>query len=182
VIFLDNHDLSRFYSVVSGDLRKYKMGIAFLITMRGIPSVYYGTEILMQGFSNPDGLVRSDFAGGWASDSKNKFTEAGRTKDENTAVDYFTKLAQWRKVNPVVQTGKLMQFVPEESMYVYFRYDDSKTVMVILNANETSKELKTLRFQERIGRKEMGKDVLTGTEISLKDIKLDAWEVKVLEF
>ena len=182
VTFLDNHDLSRFYSVVGGDLRKYKMGIAFLMTMRGIPSVYYGTEILMQGFSNPDGLVRSDFAGGWANDAKNKFTEAGRTKDENTAVDYFTKLAQWRKVNPVVQTGKLMQFVPEESIYVYFRYDDSKTVMVILNANETSKELKTSRFMERIGIKKTGKNVISGQDVVLQDMKLDAWEVKVLEF
>ncbi len=97
-------------------------------------------------------------------------------------MDYFTKLAQWRKVNPVVQTGKLMQFVPEESIYVYFRYDDSKTVMVILNANETSKELKTSRFMERIGIKKTGKDVISGQDVVLPDMKLDAWEVKVLEF
>ncbi|MCB0683565.1 MAG: alpha-amylase, partial [Saprospiraceae bacterium] len=63
VTFLDNHDLSRFYSVIGEDLRKYKSGIAFLLTMRGIPSIYYGTEILMKNFKDPDGKVREDFPG-----------------------------------------------------------------------------------------------------------------------
>ncbi len=182
VTFLDNHDLSRFYSVVGGDIRKFKMGIAFLMTMRGIPSMYYGTEILMKGFANPDGHVRSDFPGGWASDAKNKFKAQGRTEEENQGFDCVRKLAQWRKANPVVQSGKLMQFVPEESVYVYFRYDDSKTVMVILNANETAKEIKTERFQERLGHKETGLDILSKETIPLSTIKLDAWGVKVLEF
>ena len=82
VIFLDNHDLNRFYSVVGEDTKKYKMGLALLLTFRGIPQLYYGDEILMKGFTNPDGKVRLDFPGGWAGDAENKFTKEGRTEKE----------------------------------------------------------------------------------------------------
>jgi glycosidase len=182
VTFLDNHDLSRFASVVGGDIRKYKMGIAFLMTMRGIPSAYYGTEILMKGFSNPDGLVRSDFSGGWPKDSQNKFNKQGRNEEENVTFDFFQKLANWRKENPVLHSGKLMQFVPEESVYTYFRYDGKKTVMVVMNANDSEKNINTERFAERIQGKSDAFDVIENKSISLGNLQLKAWEVKILEF
>jgi glycosidase len=182
VTFLDNHDLSRFASVVGGDIRKYKMGIAFLMTMRGIPSAYYGTEILMKGFSNPDGLVRSDFSGGWPKDSQNKFNKQGRNEEENVTFDFFQKLANWRKENPVLHSGKLMQFVPEESVYTYFRYDGKKTVMVVMNANDSEKNINTERFAERIQGKSNAFDVIENKSISLGNLQLKAWEVKILEF
>jgi glycosidase len=182
VTFLDNHDLSRFASVIGGDLRKYKMGVAFLMTMRGIPSAYYGTELLMKGFSNPDGLVRADFSGGWATDAKNKFTAAGRNAEENETFNYFRTLAQWRKNTPEAQNGKLMQFVPEESIYTFFRYSDSKSIMVIMNCNDKQMDYKINRFAERIGKHSTAKDVATGKDVTLTDMKLEAWEVKVLEF
>jgi glycosidase len=182
VTFLDNHDLSRFASMIGGDIRKYKMGIAFLMTMRGIPSAYYGTEILMKGFSNPDGLVRSDFSGGWSSDSQNKFNNNGRNDEENVAFDYFKKLANWRKNNSVLHSGKLMQFVPEESVYTYFRYDGKKTVMVVMNANDSEKNIKMERFSERIQGKSDAFDVIENKNISLGNLQLKPWEVKILEF
>src|SRR6185436_18943225 len=100
------------------DDAKWKQAITLLLTTRGIPQLYYGTEILMKNFSNPDGLVREDFPGGWASDSANKFTAAGRTPKENEAFNYVKTLANWRKNTPVAYEGKLMQFVPDDDMYV----------------------------------------------------------------
>ncbi len=182
VTFLDNHDLSRFYSVVGEDLRKYKMGIAFLLTMRGIPSVYYGTEILMTGFSNPDGLVRSDFQGGWASDKQNKFQAEGRNEKENEAHDYFARLANWRKTSKAATEGKLMQFVPENSIYVYFRYTQKEKVLVVLNANENKESLALQRFSEMIGTNQKGLDICTGKELIFSNtLELEPWSVKVIE-
>lgn len=182
VTFLDNHDLSRFYSVVGEDIRKYKMGIAFLLTTRGIPSIYYGTEILMTGFSNPDGLVRSDFSGGWPTDKLNKFTAAGRNENENVAVNYLSTLANWRKTSKAITEGKLMQFVPEKSVYVYFRYTSTEKVMVILNAANDAQTLDLKRFDEMIQGKSAGKEISSGASVDLtKSLKLEPWSVQVIE-
>ena len=182
VTFLDNHDLSRFYSVVGEDIRKFKMGAAFLLTMRGIPSVYYGTEILMTGYSNPDGLVRSDFSGGWKDDKTNKFIPEGRTEKENEAINYFSKIANWRKTSKAASLGKLMQFVPEQSIYVYFRYTSSEKVMVIMNAANDAQTLELNRFDEMLQGKTTGKDITNDQMVDLSSkLTLDPWSIKVIE-
>jgi glycosidase len=153
LIFWDNHDMSRFFSVINEDMNKYKSGMALLLTLRGIPQLYYGTEILMKNFSNPDGLVRLDFPGGWPGDKANKFTAAGRTPAENDAFNFVKKLANYRKNSTALQTGKMIQYVPEDGMYVYFRVSPDaagKTVMVILNGDDKTKTLNTARFAEQI--------------------------------
>src|SRR5690606_7555739 len=114
---------------------KYKAALSWLLTYRGIPQLYYGAEILMKNFSNPDGLVRSDFPGGWPGDTVDKFTSEGRTPAENEIVDLIKSLAAYRKKYDVLATGKLMHYVPVDGVYVYFRYDDEKTVMVIMNTS-----------------------------------------------
>lgn len=183
VTFLDNHDLSRFYSVVGEDIRKYKMGVGFLLTMRGIPSLYYGTEVLMTGFSNPDGLVRMDFKGGWTSDASNKFDASGRNEKENDAFNFTRKIAQWRKTTTAVQNGKMTQFIPEKSMYVYFRYDQQSTVMVIMNANEKPEPLpNAVRYDEMLKGKRSGTDVINGGSINLDKLELQPWEIKIIQF
>jgi len=169
VIFLDNHDMSRFYSMITEDLEKYKSGLALLLTTRGIPQVYYGGEILMKNFSNPDGLVRLDFPGGWASDPVNKFLPKGRTKTENEAFDYFRKLAQYRKNSSALKYGKLMQYAPEDGLYVYFRFDQKKTVMVILNSSKTVKKIRTKRFSERLKGFQMAKNIMTEEKTPLNE-------------
>lgn len=181
--FLDNHDLSRFYSVVGEDLRKYKMGIAFLLTTRGTPSLYYGTEILMKNFANPDGKVREDFPGGWAGDKADKFTAKGRTEKENEAFDFVKKLANYRKGNDVLQTGKLTQFIPENDVYVYFRSNEKKTVMVIMHYSDKPHTIHTSRFAEKLNGFKLYKDVLTDKTSELgAEIILQPYEVRVLEF
>jgi len=182
VVFLDNHDLSRFFSVAGENVCKYKLALAWLLTTRGIPQLYYGAEILMKNFCNPDGLVREDFKGGWPGDPVSKFTAAGRTPAENEVFDYLRKLASYRKRHTVLQTGRLMQYVPENGIYVYFRYNDSQTVMVIMNGNGTAQDLPLGRFTERT--QDFGKalDIITGKEQALEGtIAVPAFTTLVLE-
>ena len=182
VIFMDNHDMNRYFSVVGEDFGKYKSGLTLLLTTRGIPQVYYGTEILMKNFSNPDGLVRSDFAGGWEGDKSNKFTAEGRDSKENEAYNFFSKLANYRKSTTALQTGKLMQYVPINGIYVYFRYDEKKTVMIICNTNDNEIDLSTDRFQERTAKFNKAKNILSAEVLnSISNIKVMAKSTVVLE-
>jgi glycosidase len=184
VTFLDNHDMSRFYSVIGEDFAKYKMGIAWLLTTRGIPQLYYGTEVLMKNFSNPDGKVREDFPGGFAGDKTNYFTAAGRTGQAGEAFTYLSTLANYRKTHPVVATGKLMQFIPQDGVYTYFRYNDQgQAVMVMLNGNKDEKTVDGTRFAERLTGFSTGTEVATGATLSdLKSFKIPgrtAWVVEL---
>lgn len=169
VIFLDNHDLPRFYSVVGEDTAKYKMAFAWLLTFRGIPQMYYGNEILMTGFTSPnDGYVRQDFPGGWEGDKDNKFTAAGRTEKENKIFNYIKRLANFRKTSSAIKTGKLMQFLPVDGVYVYFRYDAKQTVLCVMNTNAEPKTIDLTRFAERIKGFSSAVDVAAGVEFKLE--------------
>jgi glycosidase len=180
-IFLDNHDMSRFLSVVGGDMNKYRSGMAMLMTMRGVPQMYYGDEILMKNYSNPDGLVRSDFPGGWVGDKVNKFTAEGRITAENDAFNYVRKLANYRKNTTALQTGKLMQFIPEQGIYVYFRYDDKKTVMVVYNSRDNEQTTTMARYFERIKGAKKAMNVITGETIDLSKLTIPGKSTLVLE-
>ncbi len=136
VIFLSNHDLNRFYSVVNEDVAKYKMALGWLLTFRGIPQLYYGDEILMTGFTNPDGLVRLDFMGGWKGDKANKFTAEGRTEKENDVFNYLKKVANFRLNSSAITSGKMMQYLPVKGLYTYFRYDKNETIMCVMNTSD----------------------------------------------
>jgi glycosidase len=162
VIFLDNHDKTRFFSTVGEDVDKLKSAITCLLTMRGIPSIYYGTELLFKGVKDPDGKVRQDFPGGWKEDEVNKFQASGRTAAEQDMFDYVKKLAIYRKDNSTLHSGKLMHFMPENGVYVYFRYDSLKTIMVIMNGNPEKVSLATDRFAERLAGFTRAKNVVTG--------------------
>lgn len=168
-IFLDNHDMSRFYSIVGEDVQKLKMGIAWLLTFRGIPQLYYGTEILMAGTTEKtDANVRFDFPGGWAGDAANKFTAAGRTEKENDVFNYTKALANFRKSSSAIKTGKMMQYVPENGVYVYFRYDNNQTVMCVMNAENKPVTLNLSRFSERMNGFSKAYDITAGNEFALQ--------------
>jgi neopullulanase len=150
-IFLDNHDQDRFYSVIGEDFSKYKMGIALLLTQRGIPQLYYGTEILMKNRKIPsDAEVRKDFPGGWEGDSLNKFNADQRTALENEAYNYVKTIARFRKNSSAIRSGKLMQYVPSDGTYVYFRYDDNQTIMCVMNASDKEKQIDFSKYPDRI--------------------------------
>jgi neopullulanase len=181
--FLDNHDQNRFFSMVKEDLQKYKMGVGFLLTTRGVPQLYYGTEILMKNYKDPsDAEVRQDFPGGFAGDTKNKFNASDRTPQENEAFDFVKKLANYRKNSSALQTGKLVQYLPVQGVYVYFRQDAQKTVMVIMNQNTEEKAVETKRFTENMVGFTKGKNVLTDAALAdIKSISVPAMSIQVIE-
>ena len=170
-------------SVIGEDFDKYKMGLTWLLTTRGIPSLYYGTEILMKNFKNPtDAEVRKDFPGGWPGDAADKFTPAGRTARENEAFDFVKKLATYRRTHPALHSGKLTQYLPQDGLYVYFRYDASGTVMVATNATDKPATLPTARFSERTAGFSKARNVLTGETLNdLSTLSLPAKTAVVLE-
>lgn len=180
VIFLDNHDLDRFYSTVNYDLKKMKAALGILFTMRGIPSLFYGTELLMKQ-KGSHGLIREDMKGGWKQDTATKFLASGRTAEENEIWEYIKTLAQWRKQHTAL-SGRMMQFIPQEGVYVYFRYSDTEQVMVVFNSSKSVKEIKLNRFEERLNGKTSYKNVLTGTTHALPEIvTIPGGELYILE-
>ncbi len=182
VTFLDNHDFSRFYTIVKEDLNKYKQGVALLATLRGTPQVYYATEILATGEEwTSHGNIRKDFPGGWPGDKQNKFTREGRTEKENEAWDYLAKLFHYRKSSSTLTTGKLMQFVPVDGVYVFFRYDTAGTVMTAINTSKKAQKLDLKRYAERIGTRKAGTDIVTGKAVLLEDLSLPPDGAVVLE-
>jgi len=183
VIFPDNHDMSRFYTQLGENADLLKMGLAYYATTRGIPQIFYGTEILM---SNPGteehGVIRSDFPGGWAGDQVNAFTGAGLSAKQKDAQDYFRKVLNWRKTNPVVHSGALKHFAPENGIYVYFRYNESGKVMVVLNKNQEAKTLDTIRFSEVMAACISGKEIISGKNITdLKTLNVPAMSAMIIE-
>lgn len=182
VTFLDNHDLTRFATAVGSDINKQKMGYAALFTLRGIPQIFYGCEIGMVGDGGNHGKLRADMPGGWSGDAKNAFTEAGRSADQNELFNYIRTLLNWRKGKSVIHDGKLMHFIPEDGLYVYFRYNDSESVMVVLNNNNEPKNLDTKRFSERLTGFSGGKNIVTNESVSnLQNLSLPAKSATIIE-
>lgn len=167
LIFADNHDTERIWEVLNGNVADFKLVFTILMTARGIPQIYYGTEIMMGGQKQKgDGDIRRDFPGGWSGDAMNAFTSQGRTKEQNEVFGYVKKLMNWRKVNPVIHTGALKHFIPENEVYVYFRYNEDKTVMVVLNnAADGSRTLDMKRFEEMLEGVSGGTEVISGEKI-----------------
>jgi glycosidase len=184
VLFEGNHDISRMYSVVGEDFDLYKMALAYTMTMPRIPQFYYGTEILMTSATKgrDDASYRHDFPGGWAGDKVNAFTGSGLTPKQRDAQAFVKKLVNWRKSQPVIHHGKMMQFGPENDTWVYFRYNDTKKVMVAFNKNGKEAALPTARFQEMLKGARSGVDALTGKTFDLSTtLTLPARSVVILE-
>lgn len=149
IIFPDNHDMKRIFVEMQEDLDKYKQAMAFLMTTRGIPQLYYGTEIAMNaGANGSHGLIRADFPGCWAGDSTNIKDGLALDDLQQEALSFCTELINWRNSNEAIHKGKLIHFIPENGVYVYFRTLENSAVMVILNKNEDAYTLDLDRFRE----------------------------------
>lgn len=181
--FLDNHDTDRFLPAMPEKLDAFKQGIAFMLTIPGIPQFYYGTELLMNGTKQKgDGYIRLDVPGGWPDDAVNQFEASGRTDIQNEAWNYMQKLLKWRKGNEVIAKGKMKHFVPQNGVYVYARNLNGKQVVVIMNGNAKESVLPLDRYDEILKGYASGKDVITGKVVSLqKELTLGAKDVLVLE-
>ena len=180
VIFLDNHDMTRIHSSLGESIPKTKMAYAWLMTCRGIPQMYYGSEVLMKGISNPDGWVRLDFPGGWAGDNKNAFTELGMTAQEKDFLHYVQLLGTYRKTSAALKTGEMMQYLPEEGLYVYFRYTKGQTIMCIMNTDTKERKLNFEKYAERTNGFKGGKDIVTGENLG-KEFSIAAMSMQLIE-
>jgi glycosidase len=180
--FIENHDTQRFNHLYN-DINKYKMALTLIATIRGIPQVYYGSEIGMKGNKdNGDADIRQDFPGGWNGDSNNAFTKAGRTSEQDAYHQFTAQLFNWRKTKQVIHTGKTTHYIPENNVYVYFRYNETESVMVVINNSSEKQTFKTNRFQENILKYKNGTDVLSNKTFNLQnDITIEAKSSLILE-
>ena len=184
LVFLDNHDTSRFYKVPpTGDLNRFKQALAFLLTVRGIPQIYYGTEILMAADkSEGDGALRRDFPGGWAGDKQNAFTPSGRTLLQNEAYTYVSKLLNWRKGNDAIGKGSFKHFITQNEVYVYERKYGNHSVVVFLNGSEADRTVDLAPYQEVLPARR-AYDLLDGRHVELQgSVSLKGKGVLILEF
>ncbi|MBK0370588.1 glycoside hydrolase family 13 protein [Flavobacterium agrisoli] len=168
LIFGENHDTQRLNQLFGNDIRKYKLTMTLLATVRGIPQLYYGSEIGMDGDkNNGDADIRKDFPGGWPNDPQNAFIASGRTEQQNQYFDFTSQLFNWRKTNNAIHSGKMTHYIPENNLYVYFRYTATQTVMVLLNNQDELQSITTQRFAENIQHYSLGRDILSNQLIDI---------------
>ncbi len=176
VVFPDNHDMSRIFTQLNEDYDLFKMTMMYFAVTRGIPQIYYGTEILMKNPGTTDhGIIRSDFPGGWEGDKKDAFSQKGLSRQEKEAQDFMKKLLNWRKDQNVIHNGELLHFAPTFGYPVYtlFRYNDEKIIMLAINKSEHDIELDLEKYREEmIGDVKSAKDVITEKIIIFADDKL----------
>ena len=181
--FIDNHDTDRFLGN-GKDTLALKQALALLLTVKRIPQLYYGTEILMNGTKEvTDGNVRKDFPGGFPGDKKNCFTAEGRTKAENAMFRWLSNILHWRNGNETIIRGMMKQFIPYNGIYVVARSWHRNNVVTILNGTSKPTTLEIARYAELIENKTEAVDITTGRKVSLKkDIKLSPRQTMILEF
>lgn len=184
--FLENHDTDRFLPALPEsveDLYAFKQGMTFLLTIPGIPQLYYGQELLMNGNkSKGDGYVRLDVPGGWPGDTRNEFTAEGRSAVQNEAWNFLRTILHWRKGNNVIAHGQMKHFMPDNGVYVYERRLGERSAIVIMNGQDEPVNLSLDRYAEILRGKTSGKDILTNRTIPLqKELSLSSKEILILE-
>jgi glycosidase len=179
---LDNHDLNRFLPTAPATISATKQAITVLLTVPGIPQIYYGTELLMSGVKTvTDGFIRLDFPGGWSDDKANCFTAEGRTEMQNAAWNFISTLLRWRKGNEVIAKGTMKMFKPYKGMFLYERRKGDQSVLVILNGLDRPTTVPLERYQEVLRGRSDWKDVVADKAVILKDsLSLVEREVLVL--
>lgn len=140
VTFVDNHDTDRWFSV-AGDADRARYGIGLVMTTRGMPCLYYGTELGMDGFAAPDGLVRDDFPGGWAEDPRSAFDADGRTPQENVLWSFTAALGQARRTYRQAFSSPMSHLIPRGGQYHFMRSDGEQHLLVLTNAAAETAEL-----------------------------------------
>ena len=166
VIFGDNHDMQRIFSQLNEDMDLYKMAMSFILTTRGIPQIYYGTEIAMKS-TGDHGELRKDFPGGWQSDKVDAFSGKGLKREERDAQNFLRTLLNWRKTSSAIGKGKLLHYPVKDGLYVYFRSYENDLVMVIMNNNQSSKNIDLKRFSEILLNRERAINIINNKAYKL---------------
>lgn len=180
--FLDNHDTDRVIKTDIDSLDNWKQAMALLLTVPGIPQIYYGTELLMSGTrEGGDGNIRKDMPGGFPGDSVSVFTREGRTPLQNEAFDFIAGINKWRKNNTAAADGKFKHFMPVNGVYLYQRKNDNDEFIVVMNGQSKDNEVEMARYQEIIPVGAQYRDVLTGEIITLRPENSDSYTFKPRE-
>ena len=182
--FIENHDTDRFLGN-GKDMAALKQALALLLTIKRIPQLYYGTEVLMNGTKEiTDGNVRKDFPGGFPGDKQNAFTAEGRTPEQNGMFNWLSALLHWRNGNETIIRGYQTQFIPWKGVYVVTRRWHRNTVMTIINGTTKPATLEVNRYAELFeGDNRMATDVITGKQYDLSsNVPLEPRATLVLEF
>lgn len=171
MVFFENHDTERWNEIFNASPNAYKMGLTLISTVRGIPQIYYGSEIGMRGDKEKggDADIRRDFPGGWKSDRQNAFSLTTQTPEQKEFFQFTQKLLNWRKGKEVIHTGKTKNFAPKDGIFTYFRYNDKESVMVIINNNKKDQTLDLKYFEESLKGFTKGKEVISGKEFPLQN-------------
>jgi neopullulanase len=140
VVFFANHDLPRFASAEGSSPEKLKLAFALTLTLRGIPQLYYGDEIGMQGGGDPDN--RRDFPGGWKEDARNAFVGNGRTREQQDIFEFVQKLLRVRREHAALSGGRLWHLAADDSSYVFLREAEEEQMVVALNNSSQPRELR----------------------------------------
>lgn len=181
--FIDNHDTDRFLGN-GRDTLALKQALALLLTVKRIPQIYYGTEILMNGTKEvTDGNVRKDFPGGFPGDKRSAFTAEGRTQAENAMFNWLSKLLHWRQGNETVTKGTMTQFIPLKGVYVINRSHKGKNVLVVINGKKSENTFSAARYAEVVPQGTVARDVTSGRKYDIShDFKLRPRQTLVLEY
>lgn len=181
--FLDNHDTDRFLGN-GHDSTALRQALALLLTVRRIPQLYYGTEILMNGTKEvTDGNVRRDFPGGFPGDDRNAFTAEGRTRAQEAMWQWTSRVLHWRKGNEVIAHGSQTQFIPYKGVYVIARQYKGKTVLTVINGKRSAADMALARYAEVIGNAKLGTDITTGEKVDLsgRSLQLKPRQAMIIE-
>jgi len=139
VTFFANHDVSRFASANGSSATKQKLAFGLMLTLRGIPEIYYGDEIGMPGGSDPDN--RRDFPGGWKEDSANSFTKEGRSGAQQEIFSYAQTLLRLRREQDALRRGRLWHLFSDESCYVFLRQAEQENLVVAFNNSSQARSI-----------------------------------------
>ncbi|MCU4177493.1 alpha-amylase family glycosyl hydrolase [Carboxylicivirga sp. N1Y90] len=165
IVMADNHNLTRAFSNADKDLKQLTMMMGLVLTTRGILSILYGTECLLDGTVNKGlGHIRKDMPGGWDGDSKNAFNQTGLSSEEKDFQNLLKQLINWRKQNSDLFTGSFKHFRPEENTYAYYRHKDNKAVLVIINNGGEQRRIKSAKYNEILKHFSSGYDIVTNQE------------------
>ena len=170
LLFLENHDTNRINQEFP-KFEDYQRLLKVLCTLRGIPQLYYGSEIGMKGDKSlGDGDIRRDFPGGWPQDPQNAFLTTERTPRQQRYHDFTSQLLQWRNQQTAIHDGKTLHYVPQNDLYVYFRYTEASRIMVIVNNNSQTQELDWNRYRQGTANRKTATEALSRNHYNTNDL------------
>lgn len=179
LVFAENHDCGRFLHCMQGNVDRQKMATAFLAAVRGIPQLYIGSEVLMDGDGGQHSEIRKDFPGGWAGDEQNFFT--ARPERENDMYEYTARLFKFRKTSEALCHGSLLHYLPQNNLYVLFRQTANENIMLILNASNEERTIDTKHYAQGLRGATKGHDVISDKNITTENLSVPAMSAALIK-